>query len=156
MPICSSSRISRAGPVVRLAPNHVSIARPAALQTVYGHGNGALKSDFYDAFVSIGRGIFNTRNRAEHARKRKIISHIFSLKSVIEFEPNVREYIGILLKRWDAFCDAASQGKSGRDGHGWEGREGRLWLDCLPWFNYLAFDIIGALPPKWYDHFRHF
>jgi benzoate 4-monooxygenase len=36
------------GPLVRIAPNHVSIADPTALQIVYAHGNGALKSNFYE------------------------------------------------------------------------------------------------------------
>jgi hypothetical protein len=40
------------GPVVRLAPDHVSIADSDALQVVYGHGTGTLKSNFYDAYVS--------------------------------------------------------------------------------------------------------
>lgn len=32
------------GPVVRIQPNHVSIADDAAIQVVYGHGNGFLKT----------------------------------------------------------------------------------------------------------------
>jgi len=133
------------GTFVRLAPNHVSIADPGALQIVYAHGNGSLKSEFYDAFVSIHRGLFNTRDRADHARKRKIVSHIFSQKNVLEFEPIARIYIDQLLKQWDRMCDAAVKGGSGLEGDGWSGRDGRLWLDCLPWYNYLAFDIIGDL-----------
>ncbi|KAG6377465.1 cytochrome P450 [Boletus reticuloceps] len=120
------------GTFVRLAPNHVSIADPAALQTVYAHGNGTLKSHFYDAFVSIHRGLFNTRNRADHARKRKIVSHIYSQKSVLEFEPIARLYITQLLKQWDRLCDTAVKGGSGAEGQGWYGRDGRLWMDCLP------------------------
>ncbi|KAF9231318.1 cytochrome P450 [Melanogaster broomeanus] len=134
------------GTFVRLAPNHVSIADPDALQIVYAHGNGSLKSDFYDAFVSIHRGLFNTRVRADHARKRKIVSHIFSQKSVLEFEPVARLYVGQLLKQWDRLYDAAVKGESGSEGEkGWFGQDGRLWLDSLPWYNYLAFDIIGDL-----------
>ncbi|CAE6454831.1 unnamed protein product [Rhizoctonia solani] len=57
------------GKFVRLAPNHISIADPEALQIVYAHGNGTLKTEFYDAFVSIRRGLFNTRDRTEHTRK---------------------------------------------------------------------------------------
>ncbi|THH21149.1 hypothetical protein EW146_g362 [Bondarzewia mesenterica] len=134
------------GPIVRLAPNHVSISDPAALQIVYAHGNGSLKSNFYDAFVSIQRGLFNTRDRAAHARKRKIVSHIFSQKSVLEFEPNVREYVKMLLQQWDRLSDMAAKDMEGEEGEGgWKGRGGRLWLDCLPWYNYLAFDIIGDL-----------
>ncbi|KAL1746722.1 cytochrome P450 [Schizophyllum fasciatum] len=134
------------GPFVRLAPNHLSIAHPDALQTVYAHGNGTLKSDFYDAFVAMHRGLFNTRDRAEHTRKRKIVSHIFSQKNVNEFEPHVRMYVEQLMERWDAMFDKAKKGESGDDGEGgWTGRAGRLWLDLLPWANYLAFDIIGDL-----------
>ncbi|KAG6828596.1 hypothetical protein H0H92_007337 [Tricholoma furcatifolium] len=132
-------------PVVRIAPNHISIADPEALQTVYAHGNGALKSNFYDAFVSIRRGVFNTRDRAEHARKRKIVSHIFSQKSVVEFEPHIRQHVTELIGQWDRLFDASVKGGKGPEGEGWHGRDGRLWLDCLPWVNYLAFDIVGDL-----------
>ncbi|KAF6764285.1 cytochrome P450 monooxygenase [Ephemerocybe angulata] len=134
------------GPFVRIAPNHVSVADPDALSIVYAHGNGALKAGFYDAFVSIRRGVFNTRDRDDHTRKRKIISHIFSQKSVLEFEPQVRLYVGLLLKQWDRLYDMAAKGMSGTDGEGgWRGEGGRLWLDCLPWANYLSFDIVGDL-----------
>lgn len=115
---------------------------------IYAHGNGTLKSNFYDAFVSIQRGLFNTRSRPDHARKRKIVSHIFSQKSVLEFEPHVRLYVAQLMKQWDRLCEGGAKGLSGDDGEGgWQGRDGRVWLDCLPWYNYLAFDIIGASLP---------
>lgn len=134
------------GTFVRLAPNHVSIADPDALQIVYAHGNGSLKSNFYDAFVSIHRGLFNTRDRVDHARKRKIVSHVFSQKNVLEFEPSIRLYVGQLMNQWDRLFDKALQNQSGTEGEGgWFGKGGRLWLDCLPWYNYLAFDIIGDL-----------
>ncbi|KAE9401944.1 cytochrome P450 monooxygenase pc-bph [Gymnopus androsaceus JB14] len=133
------------GPVVRIAPNHVSIATPDALQTIYAHGNGALKSNFYDAFVSIQRGLFNTRDRNEHSRKRKLVSHIFSQKSVLEFEPHIRMYVGQLLEEWEKIFEAGLKGGKGEEGEGWVGRDGRVWMDVLPWCNYLAFDIIGDL-----------
>ncbi|KAI0831958.1 cytochrome P450 monooxygenase pc-bph [Trametes gibbosa] len=136
----------RYGTFVRLAPNHLSISDPAALTIVYGHGTGTLKSDFYDAFVSIERGLFNTRSRPEHARKRKIVSHIFSQKSVLEFEPHVRVHLSELFLQWDKLCEGGAKGLSGDLGEGgWRGRDGRVWYDCLPWYNYLAFDVIGDL-----------
>ena len=121
------------GTFVRIAPNHVSIADPAALQIVYAHGNGALKSNFYDAFVSITRGLFNTRDRAAHTRKRKIISHIFSQKNVLEFEPHVKNYVLMVLEQWDRLCAAGAKSPRGDDGDGgWRSSDGRIWLDCLP------------------------
>ncbi|KAF8892398.1 cytochrome P450 monooxygenase pc-bph [Mucidula mucida] len=135
------------GPFVRLAPNHISIASPDALPVVYGHGNGTLKSGFYDAFVSIQRGLFNTRDRQDHSRKRKIVAHIFAQKSVLEFEPRIRVFIGQLVGQWERLCDLAAGGKEtmGTEGEGWVARNDWVWLDCLPWVNYLAFDIVGDL-----------
>ncbi|KAF8586633.1 cytochrome P450 monooxygenase pc-bph [Ramaria rubella] len=134
------------GTFVRIAPNHVSISDPDALQIVYAHGNGATKSNFYDAFVSIHRGLFNTRSRVDHTRKRKIVSHIYSQKNVLTFEGVSRMALVKLLGQWDRLCSGGVKGISGNDAEGgWYGRDGRVWFDVLPWLNYLAFDIIGDL-----------
>ncbi|CAK7226459.1 hypothetical protein SBRCBS47491_006239 [Sporothrix bragantina] len=119
------------GPVVRLAPNHVSINDDDAIQTIYGHGNGMLKSDFYDAFVSIRRGLFNTRDRAEHTRKRKVVSHTFSARSVLQFEPYIQENLALFVRQWDNLIKKSPKGAAE--------------IDCLNWFNFLAFDMIGDL-----------
>ena len=110
----------------------MSIADPDALQIVYAHGNGNLKSDFYDAFVSIHTTLFNTRDRADHTRKRKIVSHTYSLKSVLEFEPYIRLHIGELLRQWDKLTEGAKKGLSGEEGTGWSGMDGWVWYNCLP------------------------
>jgi len=134
------------GKFVRIAPNYISIADASALQIVYGHGSGSLKSNYYDTFVIIMPSVFNTRDRVAHARKRKILSHTFSQKSVLEFEPYVKGYILSFLQQWDRLCAAGVKSSHGDDGEGgWVSRDGRIWLDCLPWFHYLAFDIIGDL-----------
>ncbi|KAF9520850.1 hypothetical protein BS47DRAFT_1357238 [Hydnum rufescens UP504] len=117
--------------------NHISVADPAAIQIIYAHGNGSLKTDFYDAFVTIHRGLFNTRDRAEHARKRKIVSSIFSQKNVLGFEPHIRAAVALLFKKWDDFYDTAVIRKEVTHEGCFQGR------DCR--FNYLAFDIIGDL-----------
>ncbi|KAH9914221.1 cytochrome P450 [Fomitopsis serialis] len=133
------------GTFVRLAPNHLSICDPDGIQDVYAHGNGTTKSDFYDAFVSITRGLFNTRSRADHTRKRKVVAHVFSQKSVLEFEPYTRVHVAALFRQWDRLCGRGAEGFEGKEGEGWRREGGRVWMDCLPWFNYLAFDIIGDL-----------
>ncbi|PBK69145.1 cytochrome P450 [Armillaria solidipes] len=103
------------GPFVRIAPNHVSVAVSDAQSMVYGHGNGALKSSFYDVFITTSIGIFTARDRPTHTRKRKIISHTFSQKSVLEFEPHVHRYVGQLLGQWDKLYDKALKGMSGEE-----------------------------------------
>lgn len=119
------------GKLVRITPNQVSIADPDAIPVVYGHGTGFLKSDYYDAFVSIQRGLFNTRDRTEHTRKRKTVSHTFSAKSIGQFEQYIHHNLELLASQWDRLSKEA-------DG-------GYYNFDALHWFNYVAFDIIGDL-----------
>lgn len=139
------------GKFVRIQPNHVSIADDAAIPLVYGHGNGFLKryvdrssshetatdhrsySSFYDAFVSIHRGLFNVRDRAAHSRKRKIVSHTFSTKSIGQFEQYMHHNLENFVKQWDRFSKETTE------------KDGYAKLDALNWFNYVAFDIIGDL-----------
>ncbi|ROW01955.1 hypothetical protein VMCG_05598 [Cytospora schulzeri] len=128
------------GPVVRIQPDHVSVADDKAIQVIYGHGNGFLKSNFYDAFVSIQRGLFNTRNRAEHTRKRKIVAHTFSVKHVAEFEPYMHGNLETFVRQWDSLIS-----KNAGNPAGAYSSTSTAHVDCLNWFNYLAFDIIGDL-----------
>jgi len=88
-------------------------------------------SDYYDAFVSIQRGLFNTRDRAEHTRKRKTISHTFSTKSIGQFEQYMHHNLEMLTTQWDKLSKQAGGGF--------------YRMDSLNWFNYVAFDIIGDL-----------
>jgi benzoate 4-monooxygenase len=90
-----------------------------------------IKSDYYDAFVSIQRGLFNTRDRAEHSRKRKTVSHTFSTKSIGQFEQYMHHNLEMFETQWDRL----SKGAEG----------GFAKIDALHWLNYLAFDIIGDL-----------
>ncbi|KAJ6149580.1 hypothetical protein N7471_000779 [Penicillium samsonianum] len=123
------------GKVVRIGFNHVSIADERALNVVYGHGNGFLKDHYYEAFVARTPGMFNVRDRAEHTRKRKIISHAFSPRSVAEFEPFMAEN----LERWTSQLDRIAGSQSQNNGKVFAP------YNAMPWFSYLAFDIIGDL-----------
>ncbi|KAI3340503.1 cytochrome P450 [Ustulina deusta] len=123
----------RLGTVVRIQPNHISVADDEAIQIIYGHGSGFLKSEFYDAFVSIKRGLFNTRDRTEHTRKRKLVSHTFAPKSIGQFEPYIAENLEMFVNRWDELAEKSPRGD--KTAH----------VDCLMWFNYVAFDTIGDL-----------
>ncbi|KAI2066237.1 hypothetical protein LOZ39_006495 [Ophidiomyces ophidiicola] len=122
------------GTLVRIQPNHVSVADADAITAIYGHGNGFLKAEYYDAFVSIRRGVFNTRSRAEHTRKRKTISHTFSAKSVGQFEQYIHANLELFVLQLSQISSLQRNPKSGFAS-----------IDALNWFNYLAFDIIGDL-----------
>lgn len=92
------------------------------------------ESEYYDAFVSIQRSLFNTRDRQEHTRKRKTVSHTFSAKSIGHFEQYIHGNLELFEKKWNDMCEAQA-----------DARTGYALIDALQWFNYLAFDIIGDL-----------
>lgn len=145
----------------------MSIADASALHVIYSHsvGHGTpTKAELYTAFNPFPgtQTIFSTRSRDVHARKRKLIAHTFSLKSVTDFEPIIRKYNRVLLQHWDRICAAAAKGQSGIVGEcNWKARDGYAFLDCLVcefpfdmgclcivancWvgFNFQVFDIIG-------------
>ncbi|KAK5989441.1 Benzoate 4-monooxygenase bphA [Cladobotryum mycophilum] len=124
------------GKFVRLQPNHVSIADVDAIQAIYGHGNGFVKSEYYDAFASTAhRSIFNTRDRAEHSRKRRAVAHLFSARSIGQFEQYVCANIDTLVGKWSEICER----------HGTDAKSSYAYFNPLPWFNYLSFDIIADL-----------
>lgn len=58
------------------------------------------------------------------------MSHTFSAKSVAQFETYMQQSLGLFVQQLDSLVE---QG------------QGEAQVDCLPWFNYLAFDIIGDL-----------
>src|ERR1700761_795564 len=91
-------------------------------------------SEYYDAFVSIRRGLFNTRDRAEHTRKRKVVSHTFSAKSIGQFEQYIHGNLELFVQKWRNLSNNKKNPSTGYAS-----------LDALHWFNYLAFDIIGDL-----------
>ncbi|CAE6439543.1 unnamed protein product [Rhizoctonia solani] len=129
------------GTFVRLGPNHISVADPEALETVYGHA--LLKSEFYNTFqVGPNTDLFNTRDRAEHSKKRKRVANIFSAQNSLAFEPRIRSHIRQLCAQWDLRCKEAARGTSGVN---WVAKNGRAVIDVCAQVSYLAFDIIGDL-----------
>ncbi|KAF8191518.1 benzoate para-hydroxylase [Mycena galopus ATCC 62051] len=119
----------RYGRLVRIAPNHISVASPEALSVIYGQGPRApAKSAYYDSFVCNGKpSIFSTRDRQDHSTKRRVVSHAFSSTALQEFIPLIHSTIGNFTDRMDEFC---SKGE---------------YFDLLLWVNYLAFDILSDL-----------
>ena len=75
--------------------------------------------EYYDAFVSIQRGLFNTRDRAEHTRKRKTVSHTFSAKSIGQFEQYIHGNLELLVQQWDRRSKEAEGGYYRMDALHW-------------------------------------
>ncbi|KAH8824011.1 cytochrome P450 monooxygenase pc-bph [Flagelloscypha sp. PMI_526] len=133
------------GPMVRISPTEVSIATSEAMSTIYAHGSKVNKSNFYHTFQVIPPdNVFNTTDRARHARKRKMMSHAFSSKSLHEMEPHIHTFVEQLFTQFDRFLSPKS-GMEGGEGNGWTKHNGRVWMDIMPWCHFITFDIISKL-----------
>ncbi|QRW24176.1 cytochrome P450 family protein [Rhizoctonia solani] len=129
------------GKFARIGPNHISIADPEALEAVYGHSNGLLKSEFYETFnPGSERDVFNVRDRADHTLKRKRIANIFSPQSILAFEPRVKEHLQQFCAQLDMRCEQSLKNTSGFN---WSAKGGRAVLNFPPQLAYLTFDIIS-------------
>jgi benzoate 4-monooxygenase len=84
------------GEFVRVAPNHVSVNNIEAVNVIYGHKSGFMKSDFYDAFLQVTPVVFNVRDVDDHQRKKNYMNSAFSARGLSEFEP----YMDAELLAW--------------------------------------------------------
>ncbi|KAF8750511.1 Cytochrome P450 monooxygenase [Rhizoctonia solani] len=100
--------------------------RPDALEEVYGHTSGLLKSEFYDAFARSSRdaNLLSVRDKTMHTIKRKRIANIYSPQNL------------------DMRCAAAIVDTPGFN---WAVQDGRAVLDSCSQFSYIAFDLISDL-----------
>lgn len=80
-------------PFVRIAPNHVSISDPLAVDDIYGHGANFLKDAWYDGGAGEYRHMSDATVKAEHQKKRKLLAHVFAQKSLIDLEPIIAETV---------------------------------------------------------------
>lgn len=91
----------RLGTHVRIAPNHVSISDPNAMNDIYGHGAGFLKDAWYDGGAGEHRNMADARVKSEHQAKRKMLAHIFAQKTIANLEPVISETVANLVKQVD-------------------------------------------------------
>jgi len=113
----------------------------AALRDIYGsHRANVGKAEFYDSFVHPAPNTHNARDKALHARKRRVLSHGFS-------DGAVRSMERFLIGNIDLFCaniapanDSAPSHPASDNTKGWS--EPRCMTD---WCSYLAMDILGDL-----------
>ncbi|KAE9381402.1 cytochrome P450 [Stipitochalara longipes BDJ] len=89
------------GTHVRIAPSHVSISDPKAMADIYGHGAGFLKDAWYDGGAGKYRHMADSRVKAEHQAKRKMLAHLFAQKTIAGLEPVIKDTTAVLVTQID-------------------------------------------------------
>ncbi|KAI1258960.1 benzoate 4-monooxygenase cytochrome P450 [Xylariaceae sp. FL1019] len=89
------------GPVVRIAPNEVSVCTLPDIKQVYGSSHRWAKSSYFDHFLGYGsRSVFATKSYEEHRAKRKLTALFYRATTVYkspELEKHIQERSRALL-----------------------------------------------------------
>jgi len=78
------------GPIVQFTPDRVSIITKEGISKIY-NSYKYIKTDYYRAFDHGGLNIFSTTERDVHKIRKRILTPIFSLKSLEYIEPIMNE-----------------------------------------------------------------
>lgn len=92
--------LQRYGSPVRVGTNELYFSEMKSWQDIYGQSSNPCVKEkvFYDMFTATGAvSILNERNKAAHARLRRLVSHAFSLKGLLQDEPMIQEKVTVLL-----------------------------------------------------------
>ncbi|KAL7800233.1 cytochrome P450 [Trichoderma ceciliae] len=122
------------GPVVRLAPNEVSVTNIEAVKKIYNARETFLKTSWYFDISVMMENLFNTSRIEVHRRLRRLLSGSMSETSLQKAVPQIQSKIDFTMKRIG------------------EEMEQRGAADVCKWFLFMATDVIGEL--SFGDSFR--
>jgi hypothetical protein len=122
--------LTATGKIVRISPNEYSIDDDECLKTIYGHGTTFTKTPWYRASGDPDpkvHNLFTDENSKRHAAEKRKVAHLYSMTTLLEFEPYVETCVHHVLEKLDQF---ARQQQTINMQH---------WLQCY------AFDTIGLI-----------
>ncbi|KIM94728.1 hypothetical protein OIDMADRAFT_45651 [Oidiodendron maius Zn] len=117
------------GPVVRIAPEFLSLSHEDAMRETRGHrkdGKAPLEKEPIH-HADLQKTIFGA-TREDHIRYRRAVAHGFSAKAMQDQQSLIQTYASALIRRLHEQCDGGFKA-----------------LDMVKWFNYATFDVIGDL-----------
>lgn len=125
------------GPVVRIAPNEVSLASPEAARTLLSAGKRFYKTDFYGVFPPPENpDIFTEVREDVHAQKKKVANVPYSMAAMQQLSPFIDDAIEVLMAKMDAMATAAQPAGN---------KEQRSIVDLGNWLHWFAFDVLGEV-----------
>lgn len=116
------------GPIVRVAPGWFSISTPD--KAVYGIGSKFRKSDWYQGWKHPSPDrwtLFPDQDMRRHAETRKRFQALYSLSSLVSYEPYVDDCDDMLLERLGAVAESGEV------------------VDMVHWFQCYAFDVMSSI-----------
>ena len=119
----------RYGPIVRIAPNELSLSSPHAAREVLSAGKGFHKTDFYRVFPPPENpDIFTETREAVHAVKKRYASNPYSMATMHTMASFIEDTEQLLAQKFDGMCKSKDQ-----------------YCNLGDWLHYFAFDVLGEI-----------
>lgn len=120
------------GPVVRIAPNHVSVADPSLIPVIYNIKENYTKSGFYPIQCISWKkqpemNLFSTRDPVYHRTEKRKVGAAYSLPNLLESEAAIDSCINLFMSRLDEYA------------------QDKKPVDLGAWLQYFAFDVVGEV-----------
>ncbi|KAL2441232.1 Cytochrome P450 monooxygenase [Exophiala dermatitidis] len=125
-------------PVIRIGPNALSFSSPKAIKDIYGHNTACTKDIFYQELAGSHYHLADVIDKAEHARKRKMLSSAYAIKNLEGWEYKVADMAGRLIRAFDARCTAPLPA-------GQDPKEEDLTIDYRKWTNLFTVAAIANI-----------
>lgn len=93
--------LQECGQVVRIGPNKLLFGDLKSIKDIYGQKSTICQKyrEFYEPFSVTGaRNVFSSLDRLEHSRIRRLLSHAFSMSSIVKLEPQLVVHIERFLQ----------------------------------------------------------
>ncbi|KAF2759869.1 cytochrome P450 [Pseudovirgaria hyperparasitica] len=117
------------GPIVRIAPNEVSLASPEAARQLLSAGKGFHKTSFYWVFPPPSNpDIFTEIREHVHAQKKRVANVPYSMAAMQQLAPFIEDTIDMFFEKLDGFTHAND-----------------TTVDLGAWLHYFAFDVLGEV-----------
>lgn len=118
------------GPIVRIAPNEVSVASPEAARTLLSAGKRFFKTDFYGVFPPPENpDIFTEVREDVHAQKKRVANVPYSMAAMQQLSPFINDTIELLAKKIGQHIDDTPS----------------KVFDLGDYLHYFAFDVLGEV-----------
>lgn len=97
------------GSLIRIAPDELACSDVEAIKLIYPTSRPLTKTDFYPgwrnpSFTPTPDNFTNTDEKL-HSERRRIVSHVYSMSSVLQSEPFIDDCTRLFMKRLQEFAD---------------------------------------------------
>lgn len=125
----------RYGPIVRIAPNEVSLSSPEAARALLSAGKRFFKTPFYAVFPPPENPDIFTETREDvHAVKKRVANVPYSMAAMQQLSPFIDDAVGVLVGKIEGHIASAAAAAA----------EKKVF-DLGDYLHYFAFDVLGEV-----------